>query len=265
MTSDSAYLLVFHGSRDFNTQKTVLQLAQLLTKKLTTKNIVTQGNYLVQDDSTLETQRPTRLSHSKKTIVATAALELTSIALHKSIIKLAEKIQHNGGESLQIVPLFLNAGVHVREDLPREIALAETTLDNQVTLKLSPYLGKYSGMLGLLHRKFTQLSGDGRILLAHGSSIPEVKQQCQMLGAKLQAAIAYWSMPPSLSEQIEIQIAAGKKQIAILPYFLFPGKITKAIATEVEQLRAAFPEVELILGQPLGVTSELAKLIAEEI
>ncbi len=265
MTSDLSYLLVFHGSRDSNTQKVVLQLAQLLTEKLTTKNIVTQENYLVQDGLILETKSSGVLSHSKKTLVATAALELTSIALHKSIIKFAQKIQQNGGECIQIVPLFLNAGVHVREDIPREIALAEAELKNQVTLKLSPYLGKYSGMLRLLHRKFTELSGDGRILIAHGSRIAEVKQHCQILGAKLSAAIAYWSMSPSLSEQIKVQIATGKKQIAILPYFLFPGKITKAIATEVAQLRAVFPEVELILGQPLGTTSELAALIAEEI
>jgi sirohydrochlorin cobaltochelatase len=265
LTSYPAYLLVFHGSRDSNTQKTVLQLAQILTEKLTTKNIVTQENYLVQDESILATKSPALLNPSKKTIVATAALELTSIALHESIIRFARKIQQNGGESIQIVPLFLSAGVHVREDIPREIALAEAALDNKVTLKLSPYLGKYSGMFELLHRKFTELSHDGRILLAHGSRIAEVRQNCQILGAKLQAAIAYWSISPNLSEQVKAQIAAGKKQIAILPYFLFPGTITNAIAGEVARLQGTFPEVELILAQPLGVTHELPALIVGEI
>ena len=264
MTLSPGYLLVFHGSRDPKTSKMVLQLAQLLTKKLTAKNILTQENYLVQDLSILGTNTSAISNPSPKPIVEIAALELTSIALHKNIIRFAQKIDRNGGEHIQIIPLFLAAGVHVREDIPREIALAETALKDRVTLKLSPYLGKYSGILGLLHSKFTQLAGDGRILLAHGSRMSEVKEHCQTLGAKLSAAIAYCSIAPSLAEQIKAQIAAGKKKIAILPYFLFPGRITKAIAQEVKQLQRTFPEVELILGQPLGATAELAALIAEE-
>ncbi len=265
MNSSPAYLLVFHGSRDPTTQKTVLQLAQLLTKKIITKNIVTQENYLIQDVLISDTNSLRTLNPTKKPIVEAAALELTSIALHKSIIKFAQKIHQNGGGHIRVIPLFLAAGVHVREDIPREIALAETALKNKVTLKLSPYLGKYSGMLDLLHSKFTQLSGDGRILIAHGSRMKEVREHCQTLGAKLQAAIAYWSMLPNLAEVVKAQIAAGKKKIAILPYFLFPGRITRAIALEVEQLQGTFPEVELMLGQPLGATAELAALIAEEV
>ena len=178
---------------------------------------------------------------------------------------MAQKIHQNGSEKIGIIPLFLAAGVHVQEDIPREIALAKTALNDKVTFKLSPYIGKYSGILGLLHSKFTQLSGDGRILIAHGSRRSEVREHCQALGAKLQAAIAYWSTPPNLAEVVKVQIAAGKKKIAILPYFLFPGRITKAIALEVKQLQRNFPGVELILGQPLGTTAELAALIAEEI
>lgn len=256
---------MFHGSRNPKTSETVLQLAQLLIKKIITKNIVTQENYLIQDLSNSDSTGLTTSKALNLPMIEIAALELTSIALHKSIIKFAQKIHQNGGEQIQIIPLFLAAGTHVKEDIPQEIALAETAIKNRVTLKLSPYLGKYSGIKQLLHHKFTELSGEGRILVAHGSRLAAVQKHCQSLGNKLQAAVAYWSVVPSLQEQVQAQIAAGKKSIAILPYFLFPGRIVEAIALEVKQLQQTFPEVDLIVGQPLGASEELAALIAEEI
>ena len=67
-----------------------------------------------------------------------------------------------------------------------------------------------------------------------------------------------------MSQQVEAQIAAGHKRIAILPYFLFPGKITEAIAKEVSELQIKYPEVKSFLGKPLGATPALAELIAQE-
>ncbi len=85
------------------------------------------------------------------------------------------------------------------------------------------------------------------------------------MAAQLDANLAYWSTTPWFTEQIRTQIALGVKKIAILPYFLFPGKITDAIAQEVAKLQQEYPQVELFLGQPLGATEALAELIDQEV
>ena len=54
---------------------------------------------------------------------------------------------------------------------------------------------------------------------------------------------------------------AGYQNIAILPYFLFPGGITDAIANHLVQLQLKFPGVTLQLAAPLGVNMELADII----
>jgi sirohydrochlorin cobaltochelatase len=265
LTSSSAYLLVFHGSRDSRTQLAASHLVRLLTTELKSKTILTQQNHLTQDLSFLSKEIVTTLNRSKIPLVEAASLELASLSLHESIALFAQKARKSGYERIKVLPLFLGSGVHVQEDIPTEIAKAMKMINDQIIIELSPHLGKYSGIVQLLARKFTELSGEGRILVAHGSRLPMVDNPWETLGSKLNAIAAYWSVSPSLAQQVEVQVATGKKKIAILPYFLFPGRITTAIASQVVQLQTIFPQTELILGEPLGATPELAKLIVEEI
>ena len=265
MTSTSAFFLVFHGSRDPRTQLAALRLGQLLTIKFKSKNILTRQYYRGVNLSFPRSEKVTTIESPKIPLVEVAALELTPLSLNKSLVKFALKAQQKGIQQINVLPLFLAPGVHVREDIPSEIALAIRQINSQVTIELSPYIGKYSGMVKLLSHQFEQLSGESRILIAHGSRLPEVNYYYQSLTTQLNALTAYWSVSPSLTQQVTAQIAAGYKKIAILPYFLFPGRITKAIADEVKVLQSAYPQVELFLGQPLGASGALAELIVGEV
>jgi sirohydrochlorin ferrochelatase len=81
------------------------------------------------------------------------------------------------------------------------------------------------------------------------------------IASKLGALTAYWSVKPSLEEQIDSLVRGGQQQIGIVPYFLFNGGITDAIAKNVAQLKQQFPATELHLANPLGASVELADLI----
>ncbi|MEN9869955.1 MAG: hypothetical protein RLZZ171_938 [Cyanobacteriota bacterium] len=270
MISSYAYLLVFHGSRDCRTHAAVLNLKNLLIAKAKykSKNILTQENYLGKNSFGFES----KLS-SESTIVSdldwiplieVAALELGDQSLSQSLIDFAQKANRQGFKQIKVIPLFLAPGVHVQSDIPAEITLASKQLDNQVTIKLSPYVGKYSGIISLLANRFDELSAKTRILIAHGSRLLTAGEYYQNLSNQLNAELAYWSTIPKFTQQIKAQIALGSEKIAILPYFLFPGKITEAIATEIEELRQQYPHVELMLGEPLGSTPAIAELIAQE-
>lgn len=265
MNPSSAYFLVIHGSRDLKVLLAASQLKQLISSKISTNNIITRQNHLDFSLASSKTTTVSRFGLIATPLVEIAPLELGTLPLHTKLVEFAGQAACQGFEQVKVVPLFLAPGIHVTEDIPVEIALAIKQINNQVTIELSPYLGKYSGMVSLLEEKFTQLSRGGRILVAHGSRLPSAKNLTQALAKQLGAVVAYWSTEPSLSQQVANQVSAGQQTIAILPYFLFSGKITKAIAQQVTALQKEYPAVELVVGNPLGATESLAELIVKEL
>jgi sirohydrochlorin cobaltochelatase len=231
----SAYLLVSHGSRDPRPDIAMQQLARLLSE---------------------------RLPHHEH-LVGTATLELNSQPLHQQIEHFAQKAQTYGCDRLKIVPLFLIPGVHVMTDIPGEVTIAQQTLGQEMIIDVRPHLGTHPGMVDLLTQSVGNLHTDALILLAHGSRRPGSQTPVETIAHSLGAVTAYWSVSPSLESRVKEIIATGKGEIAILPYFLFAGGITDAIAQAVEELKLQFPEVTWQLMPPLGASAELANLIWE--
>ncbi|AFY43401.1 sirohydrochlorin chelatase [Nostoc sp. PCC 7107] len=232
----SAYLLVSHGSRDPRPEIALQQLTELIDKK--------QQGYA-----------------SGKKLVGLAYLETRPEPLHVQIKEFADSAVVAGCDSLKIMPLFLLPGVHVMQEIPEEIALAQQTIEEDISLELLPYLGSNPGVTQLLSQQMANISTEVWILIAHGSRRSGFQQPVETIAANIGAIAAYWSVPPSLETQVEQMVAAGKEKIAILPYFLFAGGITDAIAQQTETLKLKSPAVTFQLAQPLGASAELADMI----
>jgi sirohydrochlorin ferrochelatase len=253
LKTSSAHILVFHGSRDPRPQKAANRLAALVQEKISqpAERLVSKSEF----SPSLAVLEP-----DNRVLVGTAALELAEIPLYQQIEAFAQQAQSQGFNHLQIIPLFLLSGVHVKEDIPAAVAKVRSP----IKLELKPHLGSYQGIKSLLSREFADLSPQDRILLAHGSRRPGGNREVESLAAFFGAVPAYWSIQPSLTQQIEILIAQGSRSIAILPYFLFAGGITDAIASQVFCLSQKYLNVNLSLGVSLGATRELAEIIVEE-
>lgn len=239
----STYLLVFHGSRDRRSTASVAQLAQLVREQIS------------HSDQSQE--------HLTKPLVSIASLEFGSVSLAVAIEELAQEAQSLGYQNLKIFPLFLLPGVHVSDDIPQEVNQAN--VNDKIKVILLPYLGSHPGLITLLQEKFSHLPASAKILLSHGSRRHGGNQPIEEIAFLLSAIPAYWSVSPSLAEQVFSLVEAGEKSIAIVPYFLFSGGITEQIAAQVQQLEKDFPQVKFYLGEPLGVTQELASLIIEKV
>lgn len=232
----SAYLLVSHGSRDPRPEIALQQLTKLIDKK--------QQSY-----------------SSDKKLVGLAYLEMRPEPLHVQIKEFAHSAVVAGYNSLKIIPLFLLPGVHVMQEIPEEVALAQQAMGEDIIIELQPHLGSHLGLTTLFAKQMTAITTDTWILLAHGSRRPGFQQPVEAMAANLGTVVAYWSVSPSLELQVEQLVAAGQEKIAILPYFLFAGGITDAIAQRIETLKLKFPAVTFQLAQPLGASAELADLI----
>ncbi|BAU63618.1 cobalamin (vitamin B12) biosynthesis CbiX protein [Stanieria sp. NIES-3757] len=261
-----SYLLIAHGSRDQRQHLALTKLTDLLSQQLATNAILDRGKYLGSNSVITRTQKIVILEKPHLPLVDYACLEFSPLSLAESIVNFARRSQQLGYRQVVLLPLFLLPGIHVTVDLPTQVNQAQQILAGQISLNLCSYLGSYAKMFDLLRYKFDKFNTqarDGKILLAHGSRYKRGNEACQLLAERLQATIAYWSIAPNLAESVAQLAQQGKQNLVILPYFLFPGKITDAIAIQVEQLQQDFPEVNLILDQPLGATVELANLILE--
>jgi sirohydrochlorin ferrochelatase len=190
-------------------------------------------------------------------------LELADTPLHEQIRQFARTAVAGGCNQIQLLPLFLLPGVHVREDIPAEVALAQRDLGEAVGLNLRPHVGVHPGLGRLLASQWSGVDTDAKILLSHGSRRVGGNQPVEAMAQELGAVAAYWSVQPTLEEQIKVLVAGGHKRIGILPYFLFPGGITDAIAHKLDILHTEFPTVKLTLGEPIGTSDILANLIVD--
>jgi sirohydrochlorin cobaltochelatase len=233
-----AYLLVSHGSRDPRPQIAISLLAEQLS------------GWLQKDDVLAPP------------LVATAQLELAAVPLHTQIGDFASLCRQQGIDRVTILPLFLISGVHVMEDIPAQIALAEREIGESIKLVVADFLGANADFLDLFARNRSGLPSQS-IILAHGSRRAGSNQIVERLAHELELAPAYWSVAPSLVDRVTTAIATGATEIGILPYFLFSGGITDAIAESIAQLRQQFPDVKLILGEPIGNSPELAATIGK--
>ncbi|HCF29500.1 MAG TPA: cobalamin biosynthesis protein CbiX [Cyanobacteria bacterium UBA11049] len=254
----SAYLLVSHGSRDSRPQVAMERLSWLLSQSQTRTQTALQ----------VATIAGFQKSKSEKNIsnfplVGTACLELAPVSLHEQIREFADRALKYGYNRIEIVPLFLLPGVHVMEDIPAEVAMAQKTLGSRLKLELKPHLGTHPGLIRLLANKQATTKAEVGILLAHGSRRAGAKQPVEAIAQQLGMLSAYWAVPPSLASRVQELVSAGHQQIGIVPYFLFAGGITDAIAQSVEQLQEQFPAVEIDLAEPLGASQELALLILD--
>ena len=258
MLEKTAYLLVYHGSRDPRPEREVSQLAQAVRNQIATTFAASPS------------QRRAVMTKPPEPFVATAALELAPLSLEETIAQvIVPQMQQQGKTDLQVMPLFLLPGVHVQEDIPNAMVQAQEQAENQVAIHLQRYLGSSPLMAQKIAETTTESvscnrSSSAKIIISHGSRRKGGNLPLVALADQLKANVAYWSVSPTLTEQVEALVGEGKQKIEIIPYFLFPGGITDAIAQQVQSLTTQFPQVAFDWGNPLSHRLSLADFITQE-
>ncbi|MEM0982263.1 MAG: CbiX/SirB N-terminal domain-containing protein, partial [Cyanobacteria bacterium P01_H01_bin.58] len=223
----SAYLLVSHGSSDPRHQAGLLRLANITRQHLTRlqcsqqQAMATDPLYNTsrshQSDNTagvvtVGTARNRFPSRAHKSLersvlppniaVGTATLEATQVPLFRQIEVFTKRVMAHGARRVVLVPLFLQEGVHVKEDLPREIETARALLPTAMRLVCAPYLGGQATFKQFIADRLQKTTADRCLLLAHGSRRPGGNRNLQQLADSLSADVAFWSVPPDLETQV---------------------------------------------------------------
>ena len=273
----TAYFFVYHGSRDPRPQASAQRLSRQVVRVLLDNHsgINRSGSHhsgtngSAEDDSAPHnsTNVDQWICREESLLFSVGALELASIPLHEHINQFGHRIAHQGITTIRIIPLFLFPGVHVAEDIPEEVHLAQHRLGHSIHLICCPHMGSHHAIANYLRTQLsaqTPLSSTSTcIFISHGSKKPRANEPAEAIAAQLGARMAYWSMPPSLAECLDDLIIQGCTDIMVIPYFLFGGKITDTIAQTVQDYRHRFPQIRIHLGHPLGESEAIAPLIAE--
>jgi len=268
----SAYLLVAHGSRDPRPQHALETLAQQMRKALATPAlaIATNQSRDFRDFSSIP--------------VGTACLELQPQPLHQQILDFATPItslptnrlsartaahppiySSPHPPTLHIIPLFLLPGVHVMDDIPAEVAIAQDQLGDRLHLQICPYLGEAAHLPKALIEILSPFQNGRLILMSHGSRRPGGNVPIEHLAQQLGATMAYWSISPSLEDQIMAQLRQGCQEITVFPYILFPAGITDAIAQTLEGLTQRYPQVRFRVLPALSELAPLAQWVVQDL
>lgn len=240
MNNDTGYLLVVHGSRNPQYKVYLDRLADLIRQRLNKKGVNTH--------------------------LDTSYLELAQQSLAEKITEFAFLSHQQGYKQIKILPLFLFSGTHVMDDIPEEKAIALQNIAHLgIEIKILSHLGSEDSLIGLLKEKYQKHPNHQRILIAHGTRLKKGQKEAHSLAKNSSANLAFWSINPFFDQVITNLLESGVKEIAIVPYFLFPGKITKAITLKAEEIKTQYDDINLQIIEPLGATPELADIIVENL
>jgi len=112
------------------------------------------------------------------------------------------------------------------------------------------------------------------LLMGHGSRIPEANDALHRIAGMVRAETGCEIVEVSFREQhapniqkgIDACVAQGAERIVLYPYFLFAGAhVLEDLPAEMEEAARRHPDLEMILGKPLGVHPKLGEIVCERI
>lgn len=180
-----------------------------------------------------------------------------------------------------IVPLILNAAVHVKMEIPEHLEKA-VTRHPDVEFIYGKHLGASMTLLKVIKRRLAQVMTSmaipdpkttGVIILGRGSSdkiangeVAKLARWLQEEGGHELIDIAFTGVTyPRLETLVQRQVKLGMMQIAILPYYLFTGTLITRIAEQYSYLKNQYPQIRFGLGDYLGFEPEIFTLLDENV
>jgi sirohydrochlorin cobaltochelatase len=229
----TALLLIGHGSRDGEGLAEFQQLAALLAEQLA----------LFVQPCFLEFAAP-------------------------SIVEAIGGCVRAGYRRIIALPLFLGPAGHQKNDVPAAINWARAQWP-EVSFQYGTPLGAQYSLVEALAERAEQILQPAQpipieqtalALIGRGSSDPESNAEVAKLARLLAEGRGYsWVeygfyglSQPDTAATIARCVALGARQVVVLPYLLFSGRISKRIGMFVEAARHRHPAVPILLAAHLG-------------
>ena len=182
-----------------------------------------------------------------------------------------------GTRRVLVIPFILNAAGHVKMEIPAAIEAARVR-HPEVTFDYARHLGMGREVLAVLQGQIEGLMADlampdprttGVILLGRGSSDAGANGELAKMARWVFEAndhdlvdLAFTGITwPRLETVVQRQVRLGMTQIAIVPVYLFAGRLTERITAQVGRLRTQYPGIAFALGGHFGFDEGIFSLL----
>lgn len=181
-------------------------------------------------------------------------------------------------DEVVVLPLFLFAAGHVKNDLPLSLYEARRAAPN-VRFTAARSLGVHPTLVALAVERVRDLVVDtdpkktAVIIVGRGSSDPDANGDfCKVVRLVAEGHDYAWVQPsfigitrPSFEDAIELVARARPEAIAVVPYMLFTGRLITKLRAQLDAFRARSPWIRAELAGPLGADERLFALLDERV
>lgn len=164
-----------------------------------------------------------------------------------------------------VLPCFLFAAGHVKNDLPLELHRARSA-NPQVEFLAGSALGVHPAMIEaaldrLKEAQPTKKARTAIVVVGRGSSDPDANGDFAKLVRLIgEGADRGWALPafigitrPSLEEALELAARTRPDELVVLPYFLFAGRLIAQLSEKLAEFSRHHPWIGAKLASPLGL------------
>lgn len=206
--------------------------------------------------------------------VAHGYVELARPSLSVALRELAQQT-----DSIVVLPLFLFAAGHVKNDIP--LVLTQTRQEfPAVRFTAANALGIHPNLVELAFERARPILDGAResektalVVVGRGSSDPDANGDfCKVVRLLAEGRKIGWVLPcfigitrPLLEDTLELVARARPERIVVAPYFLFGGRLMTKIHEQVELFAARYPWIKIELAPHLGSDSRLFQLMDERL
>ena len=205
--------------------------------------------------------------------VESAYIELARPLLGEALEAIAPSVRR-----IVVVPLFLFASGHVKNDIPLAIDDVRHRFPD-VEVVAAPALGVHPTLVDLAwSRAAAAMNHDAAppaktllLVVSRGSSDPDANgdfcKVARLIGegrGLLHVEPTFLGITkPSTEASLELASRMRADHVVVLPYLLFTGRLSTRLAAQVEAFRARHPWIRASLASHLGNDARLLALVEE--
>ncbi|HEX4147971.1 MAG TPA: sirohydrochlorin chelatase, partial [Pirellulales bacterium] len=179
-----------------------------------------------------------------------------------------------------LLPLFLFAAGHVKNDIP--LAMARARRDRpDIDFRAARALGVHPGLVELLLQRAAEaMSIDAEnarrtvvVVVGRGSSDPDANGDfCKVVRLLAESRPFRWVLPafvgitgPRFAETLELAARCRPERLLVLPYFLFGGRLLQQIGEQMAAFATRYSWIQTAVAGGLGIHDHLLTVMDERV
>lgn len=112
------------------------------------------------------------------------------------------------------------------------------------------------------------------LLMGHGSRVSEANDALRVVADQVRkeggfeiVEVSFRELhSPDIQAGIDRCVEQGAQRILLSPYFLFAGAhVLEDLPDEMDQAKKRYPDLEMAMGQPLGIHPKLGEIVCERV